>query len=68
MPVSASTYGEVDITIDFGTHILGFDNPHKKNYHFAPLAQLYRALVFGTKGWGLESLVEHHKILYFRDI
>lgn len=33
----------------------------KTNYQLAPLAQLYRALVFGTKGWGLESLVEHHK-------
>lgn len=32
----------------------------KRKKIFAPLAQLYRALVFGTKGCGLESLVEHH--------
>ena len=34
----------------------------------APLAQLDRALVFGTRCWGFESLVVRHKFLYFRDI
>lgn len=34
----------------------------------APLAQLDRALVFGTRCWGFESLVVRHKTLYFRDI
>ncbi len=28
---------------------------------FAPLAQLDRALVYGTKGWGFELLMVHHK-------
>ena len=31
----------------------------------APVAQLDRALVFGTKGWGFKSLRAHFKIVSF---
>ena len=50
---------------------VGLSRTQTKNYCFAPLAQLYRALVFGTKGWGLESLVEHQNLnlkLYRKDL
>ena len=33
------THGEVDITIDFGSTSLGFDNPHKKIINFAPMVK-----------------------------
>ena len=42
-----------------------------ENMPYAPLAQLDRALVYGTKGWGFELLKVHqtknsnHKLLFF---
>ena len=42
--------------------VLGSISPIKKKQktEYAPLAQLDRALVYGTKGWGFELLKVHH--------
>ena len=39
---------------------LWFNKEHITNY--APIAQLDRALVYGTKGWGFELLWAHQKL------
>lgn len=39
----------------------GLDYPTKNN-HYAPVAQLDRALVFGTRCWGFELLQVHQNI------
>ena len=35
----------------------------QSNNRYAPLAQLDRALVYGTKGWGFELLMVHQEVI-----
>lgn len=58
--MSLCSHSERDITIDFGSNNVGSTYPSKKS-HYASVAQLDRASVFGTEGLRFKSVQEHQK-------
>ena len=48
------------LTNPYQTAIMIWQETELPQTEYAPLAQLDRALVYGTKGWGFELLMAHH--------
>jgi hypothetical protein len=60
-PVTKGKLPNIFFKVAFSTYSRGHDNSLKSAIiaDVAPVAQLDRAFVFGTKGWEFEPLQEH---------